>query len=970
MDSGFDATEALPDDTACPAVENLEAYCAGCGSPAQAAAISRHVQTCAACRARLAEAQAAEDLLGDVVRVLRDADGRVERGPPPAEAPAAGAPPRFVGRYRLIRPLGEGGMGVVYEAEQAHPQRRVALKMIRPGVSGEGALRRFEFEAEILGRLHHPGIAQIYEAGTTDLGLGPQPFFALELVTGRPLTEHADRAGWGLRQRVHALAQVCDAVQHAHQKGVIHRDLKPSNILVDEQGAPKVLDFGVARVTGDDVRPTAARTRAGQLIGTLPYMSPEQVSGGAEGVDTRSDVYALGVILFELLVRRLPHDLDQRTPADALRLICSADAPRLGASDRTLRGDLETIVAKALAKSPAERYPSAGALAEDLNRFLADRPVAARRQSRIYLLRKAIRRHRQWFAAAALALLALVAVAITATFAAAQRQTVIVTLKAQAQERETRLAAADARRAATSYYYQAVDLIRRGVGRTDALRLLNQAIAIDPTFAAARLERGLLRGVDEAYRMGTPSAQFRPDLAAALDDFDLAHDLTGGDWLVDPQTGRRLPPAEARALPADAHGWLMAFPGVRRLPDGSLVRVGDTGAELPVGGPGFPRALVSAGNLLAARLRQVPSGLWRDAIITELMDHYYDRASALDPADVYTRLSPALAAAAKPGSQDEAARLLAVLRDDPAAAGLVEVWQALAEIHLGGPRRSFPEVHTQRDPIAAEFAARRVTILAPGDAYGWYLLALARQEQGRYAEALETNRRAIAILDDNASADATDPLAPGPRAAQLAGPVLTNAASCLAQLGHATAAESAYARAWELSGRSALVLLERAEARHWVGQRAAAACDLQDAADAVLSPPWAPVPAIAVPVAWALLTFPDAELCDPATARRILTELRQRPTWADDPTAQMLLAYADTLCGAPVPEWARAPAAGSAATCPFRAAVCAAVSCARGAWPEAALWLDQAERQARGLPYPDPRLERLLTQIGRCVIDH
>lgn len=214
-----------------------------------------------------------------------------------------------VGAFTIVRTLGIGGMGVVYLAEQEYPRRTVALKLIRTGVASSQSLRRFEREAEVLGRLQHPGIAQIYEAGALSTPQGRQPYFAMEYVPGRPLLDAARELP--VRDRLDVLAQVCDAIQHAHTKGVVHRDLKPGNILVNDEGRAKVLDFGVARVTGGDHAATM-RTDMGQLIGTLAYMSPEQVAGDPSAIDPRSDVYALGVILYELLSGRLPHDTRDR----------------------------------------------------------------------------------------------------------------------------------------------------------------------------------------------------------------------------------------------------------------------------------------------------------------------------------------------------------------------------------------------------------------------------------------------------------------------------------------------------------------------------------------------------------------------------------------------------------------------------------------------------------------------------------
>lgn len=204
--------------------------------------------------------------------------------------------PAEIGGYRIVSQIGIGGMGIVYEAEQENPKRTVALKVIRSGIITRGLLRRFEHEAHVLGRLQHPGIAQIYEAGTADTGRGPQPFFVMEYVRGVSLCEHVTDAKLGTRKRMEMMANICDAVHHAHQKGVVHRDLKPGNILVDAAGQPKILDFGVAQAIDSDTQATTLRTDVGQLIGTLEYMSPEQVAADPDELDTRSDVYALGVM--------------------------------------------------------------------------------------------------------------------------------------------------------------------------------------------------------------------------------------------------------------------------------------------------------------------------------------------------------------------------------------------------------------------------------------------------------------------------------------------------------------------------------------------------------------------------------------------------------------------------------------------------------------------------------------------------
>jgi eukaryotic-like serine/threonine-protein kinase len=308
--------------------------------------------------------------------------------------------PEAIGRYRIVRVLGEGGMGIVYEAEQEQPRRSVALKVIKPGFATPERLWRFEHESKALGRLQHPGIAQIYEASTADTGFGRQPYFAMELIRGQSLLAYADAHQLDTRQRLMLTVKICDAVHHAHQRGLIHRDLKPGNIVVDETGQPKILDFGVARVTESDAQATR-QTDLGQIVGTLAYMSPEQVLADPQEVDTRSDVYSLGVILYELLSGRLPYDVSRRQLHEAVQTIREEDPTSLSSISRNYRGDIETIVGKALEKDKARRYASAADLAADIQRYLHDEPITARPPSASYQLRKFARRHRGLVAGAA-----------------------------------------------------------------------------------------------------------------------------------------------------------------------------------------------------------------------------------------------------------------------------------------------------------------------------------------------------------------------------------------------------------------------------------------------------------------------------------------------------------------------------------------------------------------------------------------
>ena len=365
----------------CPAETELERWLADLSSEAEQAALEAHVGGCDSCSAWLAAARADEQLLPDLRAV---------------EVPAGlghTAVPAEIAGYRIVAEIGSGGMGIVYEAEQKNPSRRVALKVVRPGLVSPRTLRRFTREAAVLGRLQHPGIAQILEAGTFGTREEARPFFAMELVRGETLADFAARHRGDSRRRLELFIEICAAVQHAHEKGVVHRDLKPSNILVDSQGRPKVLDFGVARLQEDDGTWVTRHTREGQLIGTLAYMSPEQVRGDANAIDTRVDVYALGVTLYETLAGRLPHDLDDKSTLMAVRIIAEDEPTPLDSVDPKLRGDLATIVHKALAKEAARRYGSPGELAEELRRFCRHEPISARPPSTMYQLTKFVRRN-------------------------------------------------------------------------------------------------------------------------------------------------------------------------------------------------------------------------------------------------------------------------------------------------------------------------------------------------------------------------------------------------------------------------------------------------------------------------------------------------------------------------------------------------------------------------------------------------
>jgi len=398
-------------------------------------------------RARIEELLAAEAeaerFFADSTAALRIPAGEIESlpgvgGPDNVSRPGPDADERvgtFIGRYKLLQKIGEGGWGVVYMAEQEHPvRRRVALKVIKLGMDTKNVIARFEAERQALALMDHPNIARVLDADATDSG---RPYFVMELVRGIKITEYCDQNHLDTPRRLDLFIQICHAIQHAHQKGIIHRDIKPSNVLVtlhDGVPVPKVIDFGISKATETRLTDKTLFTAFAQFIGTPAYMSPEQAEMSGLDIDTRSDIYSLGVLLYELLTGKTPFDgkellasgvdemrrtLREREPSRPSARLGSIQGQELtwtaecrhadpGKLVSLLRGDLDWVVMKALEKDRRRRYETANGLAMDIERYLSNEPVLARPPSRLYRFRKLVRRNQVVFTAAAAVTAALV----------------------------------------------------------------------------------------------------------------------------------------------------------------------------------------------------------------------------------------------------------------------------------------------------------------------------------------------------------------------------------------------------------------------------------------------------------------------------------------------------------------------------------------------------------------------------------
>ncbi len=387
--------------------EQLEQLAGGQLSGTLGESLSAHVAECSDCAGRLDECRADLALAADIEEAFpdplssfgeldakrhsRSAPAHLDDRRPAQSRPASTTPADSIPGYEIVREIHRGGQGVVYEAIQLSTKRTVAVKVMLEGpFAGERSRWRFEREVKLIARLKHPNIVVIHDSG---IGQG-RYYFAMDYICGQPLDTHTRLAKLSVRDIVRLFVGVCDAVSYAHRHGIIHRDLKPSNIIVDENGEPQVLDFGLAKITGDEMRESQVglATQVGQLMGTLRYMSPEQTMGDPVAIDTRTDVYTLGVILYELLARSTPYPTDVDL-SEALNNIRETDPLRLSRIRRGISSELDAIVLKAMHKEQDRRYQSAGEMQQDLVAWLEGRPVTAKADSAFYVLRKLAARH-------------------------------------------------------------------------------------------------------------------------------------------------------------------------------------------------------------------------------------------------------------------------------------------------------------------------------------------------------------------------------------------------------------------------------------------------------------------------------------------------------------------------------------------------------------------------------------------------
>jgi eukaryotic-like serine/threonine-protein kinase len=721
---------------------------------------------------------------------------RITGARPPAEGTGS-----QIGPYKLLQPLGEGGMGTVYLAEQTQPiRRKVALKITKPGMDSRQVIARFEAERQALALMDHVNIARVFDAGATQAG---RPYFVMELVHGVPITQYCDDNHLSPRQRLELFAPVCQAIQHAHQKGIIHRDIKPSNVMVtlyDGKPVPKVIDFGVAKATEQKLTERTLFTQYGALVGTLEYMSPEQAETSAFGIDTRSDIYSLGVLLYELLTGSTPlthQRMKQAAFGEILRLIKEEEPPtpsaRLSESGEMLasisaqrrmepakltklvRGELDWIVMKTLEKDRNHRYETASGLAADLQRYLDDDPVQACPPSAGYRFRKFARRNKGALAVAGLVFLFLTLAGGAAGWVLRDRSIRVATMSrqvVQALEESEQLYRQGMLPEAVQAAHKARGLLQAGgagnelqrrvrdrltdlamVGMLDDARLrgseVNEASRFDVgatanSYAEAFREYGIavetLESVEAAKRIG--ERIIREDLTAALDYWSSLP-------VVDPKLKSRL---IAIAMAADADEWRRHVRAASQADLRSLKTLADSQealkqrpSTLNLLGHSLYRLgdLEATVNLLQKAQRRYPSDFW----INESLGAYLTHEKRLRLNEALRYLTAAVAL--RPQSPGAHFKLGLALARNGASEEAVAAFQEAIRLKPG-----FIEAHLQlgqhRVAVAKDFEGAIVEFsnvieLDPMSVKAWTGRGLAHLRLCRYDSALADFSTAVRV---------------------------------------------------------------------------------------------------------------------------------------------------------------------------------------------------------------------------------
>ncbi len=698
--------------------------------------------------AYLAQACAGDPGLRREVEELLAADvaapAALDRAPDPLAADEDPLLGERVGPYRIESVLGEGGMGTVYAAQQEEPIRRpVALKLIKRGMDTREVVSRFAAERQLLALLDHPHIARVFDAGATEAG---RPYFVMERVEGEPITAYCDARGLPVEERLHLLAAVCDAVAHAHQKGVLHRDLKPSNILVaerDGRAAPVVIDFGVAKAIHPGLGAPTLATETGRWLGTPDYMSPEQAAGGA--VDTRSDLYALGVVLYELLTGSPPFDFSRsslaaierrleveeppppsarlsRLPAEEAVRVAAARGSEPRALVRRLRADLDWIVSKALARDPERRYSAVSGLAADLQRHLAHEPVAAGPPSATYRAGKFLRRHRLGVAAGAFLLLGLVGGVIGLATGLTQAQ------RARAEAEDRRREAESIASFLVSLFGSA-DPYREAAGAEVSLReVLDRGAAQIGSLETTPAERAaLMDAIGSVYLRLDLYEQAEPLLAEAL---ATRRRLFGADRLEVAESLERLARLAAeRGEPAAAEERATEAVALRR-------------RLLGVDHPGVAPALLELGVVLRLAGQFAPAAATlEEALAKQRRD---PGAGPEELATVLDELAAVRTGAGEHAAAEEALRESMRRRREAGGSPLrlADTLERLGVLLIERGRDEEAE-----GPLAEVIALRRRHLPAESAALASALsnLGLALHNRGRYTEAEPLYREALAI---------------------------------------------------------------------------------------------------------------------------------------------------------------------------------------------------------------------------------